>query len=105
MLYPLGSAFSVAGKLGIDRFYAQVLPEDKASIIKELKQREGLVAMVGDGINDAPALAKATIGISLSNASHIAIQSAQVILMNQGLKNLPMALGLGKRTYETIKEN
>ena len=90
--------------LGIQEILYEQSPADKLNKLDVLTKANP-TAMVGDGINDAPALAKATIGISLSNASHIAIQSAQVILMNHGLKNLPMALGLGSRTYETIKEN
>lgn len=94
----------VAHELGIDTVIAEQTPEQKLTEIESLTKK-GPTAMVGDGINDAPALAKATVGISLSDSSHIAMQSAQVVLMNQGLKNLPMALGLGKHTYITIKEN
>jgi Cu+-exporting ATPase len=95
---------AVGRALGIQEIISEQSPAEKLEKLATLTAIAP-TAMVGDGINDAPALAKATIGISLSNASHIAIQSAQVILMNQGLKNLPMSLGLGRRTYETIKEN
>ncbi len=91
-------------KLGLDEFIAEQSPEEKLNQIAALT-KESPTAMVGDGINDAPALAKATIGISLSEASQLAIQSAQVVLMNSGLKKLPTALGLGKHTYITIKQN
>ena len=94
----------VATYLHIDEWLAEQSPEQKLIAIDQFNQHEP-TAMIGDGINDAPALAKATVGISLSDASHIAMQSAQVVLMNHGLKNLPLALGLGKHTYITIKEN
>jgi Cu+-exporting ATPase len=94
----------LAAHLGIDTVIAEQTPEQKLSVITELNAAAP-TAMVGDGINDAPALAKATIGISMNDASQIALQSAQVVLMNHGLKNLPMALGLGKHTYITIKQN
>lgn len=90
--------------LGIDTIIGEQTPEQKLEKIAAFNQ-EIPTAMVGDGINDAPALAKATVGISLSDASQVAMQSAQVVLMNHGLKNLPLALGLGKHTYITIKEN
>lgn len=95
---------ALAVQLGIDTVIAEQTPEQKLGKIAELSEKEP-TAMVGDGINDAPALAKATIGISMNDASQIAVQSAQVVLMNHGLKNLPTALGLGKHTYLTIKQN
>ncbi len=94
----------IASKLGIDEVYAEQTPVQKMEKIAALNNATP-TAMVGDGINDAPALAKATLGISLSDASHIAMQSSDVILMNSGIKNLPLALGLGKHTYITIKQN
>jgi len=94
----------LAAELGIATVIAEQTPEEKLEKIAALSA-EIPTAMVGDGINDAPALAKATIGISMNDASQIAVQSAQVILMNHGLKNLPEALGLGKHTYLTIQQN
>lgn len=90
--------------MGIDLIIGEQTPEQKLEKIAQFNQ-EVPTAMVGDGINDAPALAKATVGISLSDSTQVAMQSAQVVLMNHGLKNLPLALGLGKHTYITIKEN
>ena len=94
----------IASLLGMDQVIAEQSPEEKLATIDRLNKATP-TAMVGDGINDAPALAKATIGISLSEASQLAIQSAQVVLMNSGLKKLPTALGLGRHTYITIKQN
>ena len=95
---------NVAKVLGIDSIYASQKPSEKLHVIEKLN-RESATAMVGDGINDAPALAKATIGISMSDASQLAMQSAQVVLMNKGIQHLPLALGLGKHTFTTIKQN
>lgn len=95
---------ALANSLGIDEVYAGQSPDQKLQKIGELTTQAPTV-MVGDGINDAPALAKATIGISMSEASQLAIQSADVVLMNSGLRKLPMALGLGRVTYTTIQQN
>jgi Cu+-exporting ATPase len=94
----------LADELGIDEVIAEQTPEQKLKVVEDLTNQAPTV-MVGDGINDAPALAKATIGISMSNASQIAMQTADVVLMNYGLKNLPVSLGLGRHTYITIKQN
>ena len=94
----------LADSLGIEEVIAEQTPEQKLQKIEALSKAAPTV-MVGDGINDAPALAKATIGISMSEASQLAMQSASVVLMNSGLQKLPTALGLGKHTYLTIKQN
>jgi P-type Cu+ transporter len=94
----------LAKRLGIDEVIAEQSPEQKLAKI-EAYTKQVPTAMIGDGINDAPALAKATIGISMNDASQIALQSADVVLMNHGLEKLPEALGLGRHTLITIKQN
>jgi Cu+-exporting ATPase len=94
----------LADEVGIETVIAEQTPEQKLEKIATLSAAMPTV-MVGDGINDAPALAKATIGVSMSEASQLAMQSAQVVLMSHGLDKLPTALGLGRHTYLTIKQN
>jgi P-type Cu+ transporter len=94
----------VAEQTGIQEVLAEQTPAQKLEKIATLNAQIP-TAMVGDGINDAPALARATVGISMSDASQIALQTADVVLMNHGLKQLPAALGLGKHTFLTIKQN
>ncbi|MEI6949164.1 cation-translocating P-type ATPase [Paraflavisolibacter sp. H34] len=95
---------ALADELGIEKVIAEQTPEQKLETIASLSESVP-TAMVGDGINDAPALAKATVGISMSEASQLAMQSAQVVLMSHGLDKLPTALGLGRHTYLTIQQN
>jgi P-type Cu+ transporter len=94
----------IATQLGMDEWISEQSPEEKLIKIKELSAQRP-TAMIGDGINDAAALAQATIGISLSDASSLARQHSQVVLMGSGIRNLPLALGLGRHTFVTIKQN
>ena len=96
---------SVALQLGMDEVFSEQLPRQKLDIIERLS-KSGPTAMVGDGINDAPALAKATVGVSLSNASQVAIQSAQVILLHgNDLRSILKAIQISKHTLTTIRQN
>ena len=94
----------IAAQLNMDEVLAEQSPAQKLAAVAAFSAAMP-TAMVGDGINDAPALAKATLGISVSDASQIAMQSSDVILMSHGIKNLPLALGLGEHTYLTVKQN
>ena len=97
-------AKTVAGELGITRFYARVLPQDKAAIVKELK-RGGPVAFVGDGINDAPALVEADLGIAIGAGTNVAIESADLILMENDPVDVVRALQLARATYRKMLQN
>ena len=96
---------SVARDLGIDEVYAQVKPEDKLNIIKDLQKRGLKVAMIGDGVNDSPALAQADVAISMSDGSDIAIESSDIILLNGDIGKVAEAVNLAKRTNKTIWQN
>jgi len=100
-----GSATSVGNQLGISQVYAEVLPEDKANIVAQLKRTHGLVAMVGDGINDAPALAAADIGIAMSSGTDVAIHAAGITLMRGDPALVADAIEISRRTYAKIRQN
>ena len=98
-------AKSLANKIGIDKYFANVLPEDKSGKVKELQSSGNIVGMVGDGINDAPALAQANIGIAIGTGTDIAIESSDVTLVKGDLKDAVRAINLSGKTIRTIKQN
>ncbi|MEJ2597919.1 MAG: heavy metal translocating P-type ATPase, partial [Anaerolineales bacterium] len=99
-------AAAIAARAGVDEFRAELLPEDKLEALRELLKHADRVGMVGDGINDAPALAHATVGIAMGGAgSDVALESADVALMSDQLERLPFAIGLGRRARAVILQN
>lgn len=99
------TAKAVAASIGIERFYADVLPQDKDRIISELQEDGSKVAMVGDGVNDAPALARADVGIAIGAGTDVAIESADVVLIRSDLQDVVTATRLSKATIRNIKQN
>ena len=99
------TARAVAGRLGIDDIRADVLPEDKARIIRELQEQGRKVAMAGDGVNDAPALAQADVGIAMGTGADVAIESAGFTLVKGDLNGIVRARRLAKATMRNIKQN
>jgi Cu+-exporting ATPase len=99
------TAHAIAKQAGISEVRAQVLPQDKAVVIKELQQQGEIVGMVGDGINDAPALAQANVGFAIGTGTDVAIESADVVILQGSLLKVPEAIALSKATVINIKQN
>jgi Cu+-exporting ATPase len=99
------TAEAVAGRLGLDEVHAGVLPEEKAELVRRLQAEGRTVAMCGDGVNDAPALAQAHVGIAMGTGADVAMQSAGITLVKGGLRGVLRALRLSRRTMRNIREN
>jgi Cd2+/Zn2+-exporting ATPase len=100
------TAHSIAHQVGVDQVYAELLPEDKVDVIRQLQKQYQIVAMVGDGINDAPALAQASVGIAMgAGGSDVALETADIVLMADRLERLEHAIRLGRRSQSIVKQN
>src|SRR4051812_34483758 len=94
-----------AAQLGIDHFESEVLPEEKAQAVRDLQQRGAVVAMIGDGINDAPALAQADLGIAMGSGTDLAMKAAAVVLMTGSLARIPDVFALAQKTIQIVRQN
>jgi P-type E1-E2 ATPase len=99
------TAQAIGQQVGIDDVVAEVAPEDKASIVRQRQAHGQVIVMVGDGINDAPALAQADVGMAMGAGTDIAIESADVVLLSERLEAVPAAIDVGKQTYAKIRQN